>query len=957
VPGVRAEDPEGLTVPATAMSDVSPGGDQRLVEAHPFDGPETTGDRILFALLVTFILGWYLLPSSRALANRPHDLVFWLGLLPVFLMVRAPLLWRLPRWSPVNRAAAIAIGWMTLSTAWSTPPFELGLGRALLDGLSTLVFVVVCTALLNERRTATLERLVAAAGGALAVASLIGFSVGLQYAGGRLKNVLNFEHPNLLGHSLGIAALLGLRLSLDRGSPRRIRIAWGGATVACLIAIGLTLGRTPGFAVALGIVATMLVRRRRRAAVLLVAAGIVCLGVMRIGADSNIVERGDSGRAFIWTHLVERTADRPLIGAGLRASDDVRFPRGSRHFPRGFNMPHAHSLFVGTYYRGGLIGLALLISLIAMSVVSAVRSVRRGGSGRALPLLLFGILCLIPDGHRLVSNPHLSSWLVLWLPIALATREGWSVRHLPASVPGPDDDRYVRDLVSAGPPRWLFVALAVVMIAQRLVHFGPDLDLPHVWRQSDTAHYARDFAENGLDLLHPAVCWMGPHRTLVLECPLPEAVVAVGYRLFGVDLRAARAVTLLFFLLSAWFFERLVAEVVGRGVARWALLGYLGMPLSLFFSRAVHIDFAALAFAHGMAWCWVRAVARGSRTWLIAGVVLSVPAVLVKAPYAACLLPVVALVGLRSSNRRRVWPVLPLLLVPVAVFIAWQVHALRVNASAPDWSFIPTYRTFVHNSHWYFGGWRMRLNLPLWGEVMGRLVSEGVGLVGLLPVAIGTMLAVGRRQLWPVAAWLTGMGFYLAVFFNLNVVHDYYQIPFLAPLAVCLGLGLSWLGKTFGHTSKAATALASVLMVACAVSWIATAEHRYYGRLEAVDEAGLLVRDHTPPDALVIVSFGGLDCRSPHVLYPAHRDGWSIPDRDLAPELLDRLRRLGAGYLLVVQTLAPSPELAEYLHALQVMAEGRVGDHDAVVYRLVGTGVDEPPDLEVESSSASSDRM
>ena len=101
------------------------------------------------------------------------------------------------------------------------------------------------------------------------------------------------------------------------------------------------------------------------------------------------------------------------------ADDDVVFPTGSGDFPRGFTVPHAHSAIIGTLYYGGLVGLALLLLLIALSLTTGRRNARIDGEWDPLILLIFGLFCLTPDGHHLVSEPHLSSWLLFWLPIGL----------------------------------------------------------------------------------------------------------------------------------------------------------------------------------------------------------------------------------------------------------------------------------------------------------------------------------------------------------------------------------------------------------------------------------------------------------------------------------------------------------------------------------------------------------
>lgn len=78
------------------------------------------------------------------------------------------------------------------------------------------------------------------------------------------------------------------------------------------------------------------------------------------------------------------------------------------------------------------------------------------------------------------------------------------------------------------------------------------------------------------------------------------------------------------------------------------------------------------------------------------------------------------------------------------------------------------------------------------------------------------------------------------------------------------------------------------------------AEDHYYGRLDGLVEGGREIARLTPDDALVVVSFRNLDCRSPHMLYHAERYGWSIDEIDLRPDLIERLRDLGADFLAIV---------------------------------------------------------
>ena len=86
---------------------------------------------------------------------------------------------------------------------------------------------------------------------------------------------------------------------------------------------------------------------------------------------------------------------------------------------------------------------------------------------------------------------------------------------------------------------------------------------------------------------------MGNHRTLILEFPLPEAVSAVAYHPFGPSHITARWVTLLFFLGSTVFLFLFVRSITDRETARLAAVISMILPLAIFYSRAVHIDYGA----------------------------------------------------------------------------------------------------------------------------------------------------------------------------------------------------------------------------------------------------------------------------------------------------------------------------------------------------------------------------
>ena len=439
-------------------------------------------------------------------------------------------------------------------------------------------------------------------------------------------------------------------------------------------------------------------------------------------------------------------------------------------------------------------------------------------------------------------------------------------------------------------------ALILILLSWRFLHFGETLDLPHDWRQADTAYYIWDFYQNGIDLFEPAVCWMGAAETVILEFPLPEAIVAQMQLWFGESMLLSRMLFFSFFLFCCFYFFRIVQLLWNEEVATFALLFYVSLPLSQYYSRAIHIDFFTQAFAFGVFYHCLAAIQQRSFRQLIWASGLAVIAFLVKVPYAFLLaFPILAYAYRQKAIR---WLLLRsfVFIVPVGLFWWWQQYVHQINSQAPDWSYILNYRKFDENASWYFGTISQRLSPYPWKVITLRVLFEAGGVLAL---AILPWLKSPRQLSDAEAtllAWLFGLAVYILLFFNLNVFHNYYQIPFLGPVAILLAIGLLGIRDRWGINYSFAVALSFAILCTAYAEW------KYYEVPEELDIIAASIERSVPPEGLPIVVYQDFDCRNPRILGRAKRRGWSLEETAASAEVVERLyKEEGATHLIVVE--------------------------------------------------------
>lgn len=128
---------------------------------------------------------------------------------------------------------------------------------------------------------------------------------------------------------------------------------------------------------------------------------------------TELIERGDGGRITLYKHLFARMdgATEILLGKGLWANSTAT--KDEVGWSVAF---HPHSIYMATFYHGGLVGLAMTASLLGFSLVRAVSVFRHTGDGTWLVLLCFGLAGQIVDGalpFSLMTIPRIEPLLLI----------------------------------------------------------------------------------------------------------------------------------------------------------------------------------------------------------------------------------------------------------------------------------------------------------------------------------------------------------------------------------------------------------------------------------------------------------------------------------------------------------------------------------------------------------------
>lgn len=456
-----------------------------------------------------------------------------------------------------------------------------------------------------------------------------------------------------------------------------------------------------------------------------------------------------------------------------------------------------------------------------------------------------------------------------------------------------------------------FLLLLCIIPFLQLPFLGNEVYAPHAWRQLDTLGYAYSFYSEQNALFYPEVYWMGGYKTLLLEFPITEYIQAVFFQLLGYSIKLGQFINLIYFSFCLAFFYKLIKILFNKEVAIYSSLCFFFLPVVFFYSHAFLVDFFALGCGFAFSYYFILGLQNKSfKSWIYATLFLSL-SLLVKAPtsfYLALPLLIFTIYKAEWNFVIKYGGVFILSLIP---FYFWIQHSTEINALAPNWkSIIPDYRKFDDMSMWYYGLWEHRFIPYSWYTLAYRFTQELTGGIFIFILSVfGIFWSFLSKNGWFVLGWLMGLLAMLLIFFNLNAIHNYYQLPFMAIIAMGLGYFLYQFNRWKSHYKYVVVILFFGFMGFSSYTELKTS---YYHATE-FKEMGIWLGKKSLSSEYIITSYGGLSAQCPLILSTAHRFGWSVSAAYLKPELILELMKHGADKFFLVSENEPGGELKTFM--------------------------------------------
>jgi 4-amino-4-deoxy-L-arabinose transferase-like glycosyltransferase len=445
--------------------------------------------------------------------------------------------------------------------------------------------------------------------------------------------------------------------------------------------------------------------------------------------------------------------------------------------------------------------------------------------------------------------------------------------------------------------RKIYVILLIALTI-KLIHITYPVLGWHSWRQSDTASIARNFHENGYNILYPQINWGGTGTGYVeSEFHIYPFIVALLYRVFGQHDFLGRVVSLIFSILTVYGLYLLVRRYINEETALWSALIYTILPLNIFYGRAFMPEATMLMCSVYSIYFFSRWLDEEKTKYFLFTLIFTTLAILIKLPTMYLGLPMLYLAFQKHRfglfKNYRIYMLVVLIFLPV---VLWYHHAHQLFLNGGSSFGIWTYG----QDKW--GTFTLLFDPAWYNDIFFKSIAERhLTYPGFILMLFGLFIKREHKSEKLFDVWLIAILLYIFIAAQAHRAQEYYTLPFDIAASVFIAkflakyIPMSSITKTFSaHRLKATFAVICVVLI-CILSYLRVAR---FLNGESMGSAVLKIGSDMKSlsninDKVISVSSG-----NPSLLYHAHRTGWTVYPVQIDSVFLNKKKHEGAKWII-----------------------------------------------------------
>ncbi len=419
----------------------------------------------------------------------------------------------------------------------------------------------------------------------------------------------------------------------------------------------------------------------------------------------------------------------------------------------------------------------------------------------------------------------------------------------------------------------------------------------HSWRQSDTASIARNFYENGHNILYPMINWGGNGTGYVeSEFQVYPFIVSMLYAAFGFHDIFGRILSVLFSLFTVYGLYLLVKKIINEDTALWSALIYAILPLNIFYGRAFMPDAAMLMCTVYGVYFFSEWLDKNKLKYFFSAWIFIALAVLMKLPTLYIGLPLFYLAF--HKYRWSLFKNAAIYLLAASVFIPvilWYYHAHQLFLNGGSSFGIWTYG----QDKW--GMFSLLIDPAWYNDIFFKSIAERhLTYPGFILFIWGLFIKRNseRERLFDI--WLIAILIFIFVAAQAHRAQEYYTLPFNIAAAVFIGKFLAkYLPMEKFNTAmskykfRSYFAMLCIILI-CVLSYLRVA--RFYNG-ENPDSPVLKIGQEIQSvsnlkDKIITIGDG-----NPVYLYHSHRFGWTAMPKQIDSLYIAERKKDGAKFI------------------------------------------------------------